>query len=277
MNTLKAIIVDDEPLALKLLRSKLKKFSEIEIIAECKNGREAIQKTMDLAPDLIFLDIQMPGIDGFGVIKKLQTDIVPMVVFTTAFEQYALDAFDVHAVDYILKPIDEEHIQRAVERALVRFNLGENTDNKNRIIGAIDSISERESADIRFPIDLEQQDNQSSSASGVIERKVVIKDRDDITLLKQSEIEWVDAAGDYVCLHADGVTHIKRSTLKSLLEELDPNIFKRVHRSTIVNLNFIQKVIPHTKGEFFLKLGEYDQVKVSRNYRDVIKSFLTDM
>ncbi|WNC71726.1 LytTR family DNA-binding domain-containing protein [Thalassotalea psychrophila] len=277
MNTLKAIIVDDEPLALKLLRSKLNKFSELEIIAECKNGREAIQATMDLAPDIIFLDIQMPGIDGFGVIKKLQTDVVPMVVFTTAFEQYALDAFDVHAVDYILKPIDEDHIKRAVERALIRFNSGDNTDNKNRIIGAIDSINERENVDIRFPLDPEVADSQTSSTSGIVERKVVIKDRDDITLLKQSEIEWIDAAGDYVCLHADGVTHIKRSTLKSLLKELDPNIFKRVHRSTIVNLNFIQKVIPHTKGEFFLKLGEYDQVKVSRNYRDVIKSFLTDM
>lgn len=112
---------------------------------------------------------------------------------------------------------------------------------------------------------------------GSVESKIVVKDRDDITLLKQSEIEWIDAAGDYVCLHVDGVTHIKRSTLKNLLDELDQNIFKRVHRSTIVNLNFIQKVIPHTKGEFFLKLGEYDQVKVSRNYRDVIKSFLTDM
>lgn len=277
MTKLKAIIVDDEPLALKLLRSKLNKFAELEIIAECKNGREAIQATMDLAPDILFLDIQMPGIDGFGVIKKLQTDVVPMVVFTTAFEQYALDAFDVHAVDYILKPIDEEHLQRAVNRALSRFARGESGNNKTNIIGAIDSINERENASLRFPLSSEHNDGQVGSVGSNVERKVVIKDRDDITLLKQSEIEWVDAAGDYVCLHAEGVTHIKRSTLKSLLEELDPTIFKRVHRSTIVNLNFIQKVIPHTKGEFFLKLGEYDQVKVSRNYRDVIKNFLTDM
>jgi two-component system LytT family response regulator len=108
----------------------------------------------------------------------------------------------------------------------------------------------------------------------VVERKVVIKERDEITILKQSDIEWVDAAGDYVCLHADGETHIKRSTLKELLAELDENIFKRVHRSTIVNLNFIEKVIPHTKGEFFLQLGEFDKIKVSRNYKDAIKHFL---
>jgi two-component system LytT family response regulator len=275
MTKLRTIIVDDEPLALRLLRAKLTKIPEIEIIAECKNGREAIAATMDLAPDLMFLDIQMPGIDGFGVIKKLQSDIVPMVVFTTAFEQYALDAFDVHAVDYILKPIDEERIQRATQRALtlLQCKTGEDTLNKSRIISAIDSINEREHSGSTT----EKNSSLPKEDTSKVERKIVIKDRDDITLLKQADIEWVDAAGDYVCLHAEGVTHIKRCTLKKLLDDLDPSMFKRVHRSTIVNLNYIQKVIPHTKGEFFLKLGEYDQVKVSRNYREVIKSFLTDM
>jgi two-component system LytT family response regulator len=196
-----------------------------------------------------------------------------MVIFTTAFEQYALDAFDVHAVDYILKPIDEERIQRAIQRALERCKTDEDALDKSRIISAIDSINERANTDNA----IEQTMSLPKLDTGKVERKIVVKDRDDITLLKQADIEWVDAAGDYVCLHAQGVTHIKRCTLKNLLEDLDPGMFKRVHRSTIVNLNYIQKVIPHTKGEFFLKLGEYDQVKVSRNYRDVIKSFLTDM
>ena len=269
MPKLRAIIVDDEPLALNLLRAKLNKVPEIEIIAECKNGREAIEKTMDLAPDLLFLDIQMPGVDGFGVIKKLQSDILPLVIFTTAFEQYALDAFDVHAVDYILKPIDEERITRAVNRAIVRFETEEETEHKSRIIGAIDTINEKENS-------ASSSQNTQKQNKGNLEHKIIIKDRDDITLLKQTDIEWVDAAGDYCCVHAQGVTHIKRSTLKNLLEDLDPSIFKRVHRSTIVNLNYIQKVIPHTKGEYFLKLGEYDQVKVSRNYREVIKGFLSE-
>jgi len=269
MDKLRTIIVDDEPLALSLLRAKLKKIPEIEVIAECKNGREAIEATMDLAPDLMFLDIQMPGVDGFGVIKKLQSDVVPLVVFTTAFEQYALDAFDVHAVDYILKPIDEERINRAIQRAIVRLETGDDNLHKSRIIGAIDDINEREN-------NVETKASLAEHNTGNLERKIIIKDRDDITLLKQTDIEWIDAAGDYVCVHAQGVTHIKRSTLKNLLEDLDPSIFKRVHRSTIVNLNYIQKVIPHTKGEYFLKLGEYDQVKVSRNYREVIKSFLSD-
>lgn len=270
MNKLRTLIVDDEPLALKLLRAKLGKVDCIEIVGECKNGREAIAATLDLAPDIIFLDIQMPGLNGFDVVKGLQSDILPLIVFTTAYEQYALDAFDVHAVDYILKPIDDERIGRAVLRAQERLESVEGQDNKPRILGAIDSINQKE----------KPEQATSKSLPGLlsthvpVDKKVVIKDRDEITILKQSEIEWVDAAGDYVCLHAQGQTHIKRSTLKELLAELDENIFKRVHRSTIVNLNFIDKVIPHTKGEFFLLLGEFEKIKVSRNYKDAIKHFL---
>jgi len=268
MIKLRTLIVDDEPLALKLIRKNLDNIAEIEIIAECKNGREAFDATMDLAPDLIFLDIQMPGMNGFDVIQKLQADVVPLVVFTTAYEQYALDAFEVHAVDYILKPLDVEHIRRAVDRALARFGREEEKGQKTRIIGAIDDINSRDTQ-------VTQQAVSQQGDKHNIERKIVIKDRDVITLLKQHDIEWVDAAGDYVCLHADGVTHIKRSTLKDLLAELDENIFKRVHRSTIVNLNRIEKVIPHSKGEFFLQLSEFERIKVSRNYREVIKNFLS--
>ncbi|WP_297824153.1 LytTR family DNA-binding domain-containing protein [uncultured Paraglaciecola sp.] len=269
MMKLKTLIVDDEPLALKLLRAKLNKIANIDIVGECKNGREAIAATLDLAPDLIFLDIQMPGLDGFDVVKGLQSDILPLIVFTTAYEQYALDAFDVHAVDYILKPIDDERILRAVQRAQERFEGVDAQDNKPPILGAIDSINQRNN--LKSSLNISQLD---LSPSALVDKKIVIKDRDEITILKQSDIEWVDAAGDYVCLHSQGETHIKRSTLKELLAELDENIFKRVHRSTIVNLNFIDKVIPHTKGEFFLLLGEFEKIKVSRNYKDSIKHFL---
>jgi two-component system LytT family response regulator len=269
MIKLKTLIVDDEPLALKLLRAKLNKIAEVEIVGEYKNGREAIAATLELAPDLIFLDIQMPGLNGFDVVKGLQSDILPLIVFTTAYEQYAVDAFDVQAVDYILKPIDDERIARAVQRAVKRLDVQEPSVNKQPILQAIDAINQKEHT----------RSGLSASSSvaqlpGVVERKVVIKDRDEITILKQSDIEWVDAAGDYVCLHAQGETHIKRSTLKELLDELDDTIFKRVHRSTIVNLNFIEKVIPHTKGEFFLQLSEFEKIKVSRNYKDAIKCFL---
>jgi two-component system LytT family response regulator len=274
MNRLTAIIVDDEPLALKLLRSKLSKIAEIEIIGEGKNGRQAIELIMQLSPDMVFLDIEMPGLNGFDVVKNLQSDVVPLIVFTTAYEQYALDAFAVHAVDYILKPIDGERIQRAVERALERKKADQPDTNKQRLIGAIHSIHHAQGMmnQATNPTSARVHDLQQQN----VENKIVIKERDEITLLKQAEIKWVDAAGDYVCLHVDGETHIKRSTMKELLLELDETIFKRIHRSTIVNLNYIEKVIPHTKGEFFLDLGEFDKIKVSRNYKDAIKAFLID-
>jgi len=276
---LKTIIVDDEPLALQLLRSKLNKQENIEVIAECKNGREAIKAIHDYSPDLVFLDIQMPGIDGFGVIEKLQADILPLIIFATAYEQYALEAFDVNAVDYILKPIDEEYIQRAVSRAVERFEKKSiesepmeqsPIEQKSNIIGAIATINKHNTPA------LTPNSKSTSCNVGDLEHKIVIKDRDGMTLLKQSDIEWIDAAGDYTCLHVNGVTHIKRCPLKTLLNELDPTIFKRVHRSTIVNLNYIKKVIPHTKGEYFLQLGEFDQIKVSRNYCKTIKSYLSN-
>lgn len=271
MATLRTIIVDDEPLALALLRSYLSSIAEIEIVAECKNGKEAIAAAMELSPDLMFLDIQMPGINGFDVIKNLQADMMPLVIFATAYEHYALDAFNVHAVDYILKPIDQERVSRAVERALQRFERVEDDGQKSNIISAITDMTARTAGDSK-PVDAEQNIAQEN-----VERRIVVKDGDTITLLKQADIEWIDAAGDYMCLHADGSTHVMRSTLKSLLDQLNPEIFQRVHRSTIVNLNRIERVIPHTKGEYFLELGEHDRIKVSRNYRKVIKGFLSDV
>ncbi|MFB1014527.1 MAG: LytTR family DNA-binding domain-containing protein [Alteromonadaceae bacterium] len=288
MTKLKALIVDDDPLALMLLREKLNKYPNISIIAECKNGREAIAATLELAPDLIFLDIKMPEIDGFGVIKKLQTDILPLIIFVTAYKQHAFDAFDVNAVDYIIKPIKDTYLQRAISRAIVRFNQKSPTEIKAKIISAIDSInvyennSEQDTPCLRSHYD--GTHNVTHFSNGVnqginvnnLDRKIIIKDRDSITLLKQLDIEWIDAAGDYTCLHVGGVTHIKRCTLKDLLIDLDPEIFKRVHRSTIVNLNYVTKVIPHTKGEYFLLLGEFDQIKVSRKYREIIKHYLVN-
>lgn len=270
MSKIRSIIVDDEPLALSLIRAKIDKIDSVEIIAQCQNGREAVSKIMELSPDLVFLDIQMPGLNGFDVVKTLQSDITPLIIFTTAYDQYAINAFEIHAVDYVLKPIDLERIETAVARAQERLVGKVEGAEKSKIMGALDVIAEHESRQM-YPVEKQaviQQENNK-------DRKIVIKERDEITLLKQASIAWVDAAGDYCCLHADGETHIKRTTLKNLLDDLDPARFKRVHRSTIVNLDYIEKVIPHTKGEFFLELGELDRIKVSRNYRDVIKEFLS--
>jgi two-component system LytT family response regulator len=272
MKKLRTLIVDDEPLALRLLKSKLQKIGSIEIVGECKNGREAIEATLDLDPELLFLDIQMPGLNGLDVVKNLQNDVVPLVIFTTAYEQYALDAFDVHAVDYILKPLDDERIQRAVDRATQLLDSTSHPEQKPKILGAINHIVEKE---VWGDMSSNLLKEKTSATSVQVTPKVVVKDRDEITILKQKDIEWVDAAGDYVCLHSNGKTHIKRSTLKELLGDLDGSFFKRIHRSTIVNLNYIERVIPHTKGEFFLELKGNERIKVSRNYKDIIKIFLS--
>ena len=273
MVKLRTIVVDDELLARQLMLSCLAEIPEIEVQRECANGREALAAVLELEPDLMFLDISMPGLNGFELIKKIQPELLPMVIFCTAYERYALDAFDVHAVDYIVKPLDEERLQLAVKRALARHH--ENLysgDNKSMLLGAIDSITNNVSG--RQPV---RDRNGDNAALVNPERKITIRDRDSIKLIKVDSIDWVDAAGDYMCVHAEGETHIMRCTMKHLLDELDSMVFKRVHRSTIVNLNCIEEVIPHTKGEYFLKLENGEQIKVSRNYRNTIKSFLTSM
>jgi len=270
MVKLKTIVVDDEMLARKLLLSCLKDLPEIEVLAECANGREAVAAVLALEPDLMFLDIRMPGLDGFEVIKKIQPEILPMVIFCTAYERYALAAFDVHAVDYIVKPLDEQRLNLAVKRALARYQQDvPSGENKAFLLGAIDAITN--SVEERV-VASEKPKNISFSVDAG--RKITIKDRDSIKLININSIAWVDAAGDYMCVHAEGETHIMRCTMTQLLNELDADVFKRVHRSTLVNLNCIKQVIPHTKGEYFLQIENGERIKVSRNYRGVIKSFL---
>lgn len=270
MTILKTIVVDDEPLALDLLCSYLEEMPNVEIIARCKNGKEALQTAAMLEPDLLFLDIQMPGMTGFDVAKSLQSDQTPLLIFATAYEQYAVDAFEIHAVDYILKPLDQERLELSIERALERFTKGDQAeDSKAKVLNALTQMEQQETA------------NRGTSSQDQLEKpsagKIVIKDRDSINLIDQEDISWIDAAGDYMCIHAEGETHIMRSTMKSLLEQLDEALFKRVHRSTIVNIKHIRQIFPHTKGEYFLLLGEHDRIKVSRNYRDVIKEFLQNV
>lgn len=273
MTRLKTIVVDDELLARKLVLSGLRDIPEVDVLAECINGREAVTAVLELEPDLMILDIRMPGLNGFEVIKKIQPELLPMVIFCTAYERYALDAFEVHAVDYIVKPLDEERLNLAVKRALARYQQGlSSNESKSSLLGAIDTIT----SDVTERLPVRGKSGNKAPLLGP-ERKLTIKDRDSIKLIKVDSIAWVDAAGDYMCVHAEGETHIMRCTMSHLLEELDANVFKRVHRSTIVNLNCIEEVIPRTKGEYFLQLENGEKIKVSRNYRETIKAFLLSM
>lgn len=264
MSDLRAIVVDDEQLARQLLVSLLGEIDGIEVVTECANGREAVRAVSEFAPDLMFLDIKMPGWNGFDVIKKIQAEQLPMVIFCTAFERYALDAFQVHAVDYLVKPLDEERVRLAVGRALSRHREEQiSGGDKVPLLGAIEEITGDRAVPMADTV------NQVPS-----ERKIAIRDRDAVRLIREDRIAWVDAAGDYMCVHADGETHVMRCTMKRLLELLDGRTFKRVHRSTIVNLNFIEMATVLPKGEYMLSLENGERIKVSRNYRSEVSEFL---
>ncbi|MGB0449880.1 MAG: LytR/AlgR family response regulator transcription factor [Porticoccaceae bacterium] len=264
MQKLRTLLVDDEPLALNLLRSIVGKIDDVEIIGECKNGREAIESVMLLAPDLIFLDIQMPNVNGFEVVKALQSDVMPMVIFATAYNQYAIDAFDLHAVDYLLKPFDPDRVLRAVQRAVDRHKTQQD-GSKAPLIGAIDDISVRLDKD--QPASADVSESEEALPEGM-KRKLLIRDSGVVKVIPFDDIDWVDAAGDYMCVHARGETHIVRSTLRELLKKLDEKLFVRIHRSTVVNIARVVSISSIQKGGSLLHLAEGQTLKVSRNYRE---------
>jgi two-component system LytT family response regulator len=264
MTPLRAIVVDDEKLARRGLALRLAEFDQVELIAECANGQEALQVIGAESPDLVFLDIQMPGMDGFDMVCELQADAMPLIIFVTAFDQYAIDAFKVHAVDYLLKPIEEERLQEAVERAVARHAL-ESPDSKERLMALVSGRNEASSAK-----ELVADDTTPRSWP----ERLTIKDGNEFQFIKIADIAWVDAAGDYMCVHADGKTHIMRTTMKRLEASLNPDTFIRVHRSSIVNTNAIASAASHLNGEYVLTLDGGAKLKVSRSYRDKITSLL---
>ena len=261
------VIADDEPLARDLLSSILGEFDQLEIIASCKNGREAIDACAKYSPDLIFLDIQMPGVNGFEVVKALQPEDMPLIIFVTAFDKFAADAFDLHAVDYILKPINKDRVQRAIDRAVIRLTSPTTKEYKIPLIGAIDQISRRITQDIS------SKQHQRSTKADNSRRKLFVKDSGVVKVIPFDDIDWVDAAGDYMCVHAKGETHIIRITLGELIDKLDENLFVRIHRSTIVNIERVVSIAALPKGGSLLELTSGTSLKVSRNYRESVRSF----
>jgi two-component system LytT family response regulator len=266
MTSLRAIIVDDERLARRGLALRLAEFPRIDVIAECANGEEALEVIGSQSPDLVFLDIQMPGMDGFDLVCELQADTMPLIIFVTAFDQYAINAFKVHAVDYILKPIDAERLEEAVERAVTRHTQ-ERAETKESLMALVTGRNDASSA---------KELMSDESADKAWPDRLTIKDGNEFQFIKIADIEWVDAAGDYMCVNAGGKTHIMRTTMKRLESSLNPDNFIRVHRSSIVNIDSITSAASHLNGEYVLTLDGGARLKVSRSYRDKIKSLLGD-
>ncbi|MEX0617356.1 MAG: LytTR family DNA-binding domain-containing protein [Pseudohongiellaceae bacterium] len=266
-SVLKTIIVDDESLARKGLQMRLGEFSDVEVLAACRNGKEALAAIVDFEPDVVFLDIQMPGMSGFEMLQQVQGDIMPMIVFVTAYDAFAVEAFKVHAVDYILKPLEDERLREAIDKALIRKSQLQIHDDKQRLLDIVIGLTGKSEAAIGELLNNYEEESAHPD-------RLAIKDRSSTTFVPVRDIEWIDAAGDYMCVHAAGETHIMRTTMKELESKLDPRTFQRVHRSTIVNLDQVEKVSSHINGEFHLTLKGGSSLKMSRSYKDKVKHFL---
>lgn len=266
-----AVIVDDEPLARKGLSLRLAEFDNIDIVGECKNGIEAVTLIPQVRPDLVFLDIQMPGLNGFQVINKLQElkQPIPLIVFVTAFDSYAIKAFDIHALDYVLKPVDERRLKDAIDKVLLRLEQKQQDGHNQKLARLVADFTGDDCEDI-----LRRLASGESITSNSYPDILAIKDGSEVTRVAINDIQWIDAAGDYMCVHATDQTHIMRRTMKELEQELDPRKFVRAHRSAIVNIKFVQKMISHISGEYHLILNNGTELKVSRSYRDRVKEMV---
>jgi two-component system LytT family response regulator len=266
---IRAIIVDDEPLARRGIEIRLGGHPDVEIVAQCENGREALAAIMREQPDMVFLDIQMPGLSGLDVLARLPHQSIPLIVFVTAFDRYALDAFEAHALDYLLKPINDTRFNQALGRvrdALLQRDAVAQREKLMQLLAATQGSG---------AIDEQQLREQLDAVRGP-EYPEVLPIRDDSVTVRVNvtSIDWIDAAGDYMCVHADGRTYVLRETMKSLESILDPQVFQRVHRSTIVNVKRVRRLRPHTNGEYFLTLEDGQEIKLSRSYRDRVDQLL---
>ena len=264
--SIRTILVDDEKLAIQGLELRLQPFDDIEIVATCHNGREAIRKIKTLKPDLVFLDIQMPGFDGFSVVQGVMDIDPPLFVFVTAYSEHAIKAFEAQAIDYLMKPVEPERLADTMDRVRARLSNKRTSEELDRLRSVINEVAPN-AANNLGPLD-------DDLASTRFEKLINIKDRGQIFRVDVESIERIDAAGDYMCIHTADNSLILRETMKDLEKRLDPRTFQRVHRSTIVNLDQVRQVKPHTNGECFLVLESGAQVKVSRSYRDVVARFV---
>jgi two-component system LytT family response regulator len=251
---IRVLIVDDEPWARKRIATLLKPEQDIEIIGECSTGDEAIVKILELTPDLVFLDIQMPDVDGFQVVDTISAEHMPVVIFATAYDKYALRAFDAHALDYLLKPFDEERFHKALNRARKDLQSGKGSaETAVRLI--LRSLRSHSKYLCRFAV----------KAGGCV------------TFIRAAEIDWLEASGNYVMLHLGRDSHLVRTTMNALEPRLNSEQFVRIHRSTIVNLDRVKELRPWFRGEQRLMLKDGTELTIGRGFRDRLNRLLENV
>jgi two-component system LytT family response regulator len=250
---IRTVIVDDEPLARERLRKLLAAEPDLEIVAECGDGAEAVEVIDRETPDLVFLDIQMPELDGFGVVEHMSPARPPEVVFVTAFNQHAVRAFEVHALDYLLKPFDRERLQRCLARARTRLQQARSGELNQKLTALL--------AEMR-PAETKTAD------------RLAIKTGGKVVFVKTSDIDWIEAADNYVNLHVGADSHLLRETMTAIEARLDPKHFLRVSRSAIVNVDRIKELQPMFHGDYTIILRNGAKLGLSRNYREKIQQLL---
>jgi two-component system LytT family response regulator len=255
--TLRAIIVDDEPLARDAVRIALADDADVEIVADCEDGEHAVTAIQELRPDLVFLDVQMPGLDGFDVVEAIGVAAMPLIVFVTAYDAHAVRAFEVNAVDYVLKPFDDRRFAEAVDRAKERW--------RTRDVGA---------AEARLTTLLRDLGRDATSVVAVPKtvQRFMVRRNDRTVVVRTDEVDWFEGDGNYVRLHVRGESFRLRVTIRSLSEQLDPSQFARIHRSTIVNVGRIKEIQPWFGGDYVAILHDGQRLRVSRTFAaDLLK------
>jgi two-component system LytT family response regulator len=247
---LRVLIVDDEPPARDRIREILEPERDVEIVGEAADGLAAAQAIQDLNPDLVFLDVRLPELDGFGVLAALPEGALPLLIFVTAFDSFAVRAFDVHAVDYILKPFDRERLHEAVARARERLRLAQGSEQERRVLELLAELAPRQRS---------------------LER-VLVKTGARFEFVRTADVDWIEAAGNYVTLHVGARAPLLRHTINGIERQLDPERFRRIHRSVIVNLDRVKEIRPLPGGEYCARLHDGTELRVSRSYRHNVLS-----
>jgi two-component system, LytTR family, response regulator len=250
---IRVVIADDEPLARNRIRRLLSGEKDIEVVAESKNGKEVIAALEHHRPDLLFLDVEMPELDGFGVLEQVGADQMPVVIFVTAYDQYAVQAFETHALDYLLKPFDEDRFRKALQRARLQMERARSGEIATKLLAMLHDVRPQPSP----PSD-----------------RLVIKTGGRVVFLKSEEIDWVEAAANYVRIHTGNDEFLMRETMNAFELKLDTRRFMRIHRSIIVNLEKIKELQPCNNGEYIVVLRTGKELSLSRSFRDRIQDYL---
>ena len=263
---IRALIVDDEPLARRGLEIRLAAHPDLDIVAQVGDGAAAVRAIAEHAPDLVLLDVQMPGLDGFAALRALPAGQAPLIVFVTAYDHYAIRAFNACAVDYLQKPVDEDRLAQALSRVRDALAGRDALAHRTRLLALLGELSGRPALRLEDAL-------HASDAGALRDPPLAIRDGQRIVRVPPDQIRWIDAAGDYLCVHTDGETHILRATMRELEQRLDPRRFPRIHRSVIVNAARVTALRPHLNGEYFLTLDSGEELKLSRSYRDRLALF----